>query len=223
MSQSHQSDVIWHPSPSFGLRRGDVLPSLIVLHYTAMPTAASALQRLCDPDVEVSAHYLISETGTIWQMVDEAMRAWHAGAGQWQSTIDVNSASIGIELANDGAQPFAEPQMAALEGLLGGIMDRWNISTGGVIGHSDMAPGRKRDPGTRFDWLRLARQGLAIWPSPTSSDNADPELFRHLAKLTGFTSDVPAVTLLEAVRLRFRPQASGPLQPQDIAVLKGLV
>lgn len=215
--------ALWHPSPSFGPRRGGARPELIVLHYTAMPTATSALERLCDPDIEVSAHYLVSETGTVWQMVDEAMRAWHAGSGQWDTITDVNSASIGIELANDGAQPFAEPQMRALEDLMQGIMQRWDIPARGVIGHSDMAPGRKIDPGPRFDWRRLARQGLAHWPDLVQGGSADPELFRHLAKLVGYTSDVPIVTLLDAVRLRFRPHAKGPLQPEDIAALKGLI
>lgn len=215
--------ALWHPSPSFGPRRGDATPELVVLHYTAMATARSALNRLCDPDIEVSAHYLISEQGQIWQMVTEDMRAWHAGGGQWHSITDVNSASIGIELANDGFHPFPEPQMVALESLLEGILKRWHIPAKGVIGHSDMAPGRKIDPGQRFDWSRLAQQGLAVWPSPMTCRHADPELFRHLAKQTGYTSDVPVITLLQAVRLRFRPYAKGPLQAEDIAVLQGLL
>ncbi len=102
------------PSPNFGERRGGAKPSLIVIHYTAMQSCAEARARLCAPEHEVSAHWLISETGQTEALVDEAHRAWHAGAGQWAGVTDVNSASIGIELANTGAQPFAEPQMAAL-------------------------------------------------------------------------------------------------------------
>jgi N-acetylmuramoyl-L-alanine amidase len=153
--------VIWHQSPNFGPRRGDLRPHLIVLHYTAMESAEAARDWLCDPASEVSSHYVLARDGTCWQLVDEAMRAWHAGAGCWQGCEDVNSASVGIELANTGAEPFPEPQMAALEELLRGVMARWGIPPEGVIGHSDSAPGRKIDPGPRFDWARLERQGLA--------------------------------------------------------------
>jgi len=158
-------EVIQHPSPSCGPRRDGAVPDMVVIHYTAMTSAQAALERLCDPEIEVSAHYLISETGQIWQMVPEEQRAWHAGAGQWGSVSDVNSRSIGIELANTGDHPFPEPQMAALEILLAGILQRWAIPPERVIGHSDMAPERKTDPGARFDWQRLAMGGLAVWPN----------------------------------------------------------
>ena len=153
---------IWHPSPNFGDRRDGLLPTLVVIHYTAMDSAEAALTRLCDPVAEVSAHYLIGADGTVWQMVDEAARAWHAGAGDWLGQGDVNSRSIGIELDNRGDHPFSNPQMTVLETLLAEIMTRWHIPPDGVIGHSDSAPGRKFDPGPRFDWARLARQGLAV-------------------------------------------------------------
>lgn len=151
-----------HPSPNFGERRDGVRPSLIVLHYTAMESAGAACARLCDPQAEVSAHYLVDYDGRVMSLVDEADRAWHAGAGGWGEITDVNSHSIGIELQNDGAEPFPEPQMAALERLLAGVMDRWGIGPEGLIGHDDCAPGRKLDPGVKFDWARLARQGLAL-------------------------------------------------------------
>ncbi|MEO3416333.1 N-acetylmuramoyl-L-alanine amidase [Roseovarius sp. CAU 1744] len=209
-------DAEQHPSPNFGDRRDGVIPSLVVLHYTAMQTAEAALERLCDPSAEVSAHYLISEKGRVWQMVDESRRAWHAGAGQWRGISDVNSHSIGIELANCGDHPFPEPQMVALEGLLKGICLRWKLVAGGVIGHSDMAPGRKFDPGPRFDWLRLERLGLAGRRGHDAGPG-DPcaDLFRRLARDAGYTADVDDATLLAAVRLRYRPQASGPLAPED--------
>lgn len=158
------------PSPNCGPRRAGARPDMVVLHYTAMPTAQAALDRLCDPATEVSAHYLIAEDGRIWQMVPEEQRAWHAGRGQWGAVTDVNSASIGIELANRGDHPFAEAQMAALETLLAGIMARWDIPPERVIGHSDMAPDRKQDPGRRFDWQRLARRGLSVWPQVQRAD-----------------------------------------------------
>lgn len=157
-------DIIQHPSPNFGPRRAGLRPELIVLHYTAMNTAQAALERLSDPQHEVSAHYLIGRCGQIWQLVDEELRAWHAGAGAWGGQGDVNSRSIGIELSNSGAEPFSELLMSSLETLLSDLMARWNIPPEGVIGHSDMAPGRKIDPGPRFDWERLEGQGMArLW------------------------------------------------------------
>jgi N-acetylmuramoyl-L-alanine amidase len=214
--------VLWHPSPNFGPRRDGLKPELVVLHYSAMHGSGAALARLCDPQAGVSAHYLIGSDGTVWQMVDETMRAWHAGAGAWAGQGDVNSRSIGIELDNRGGHPFAAPQMTVLEQLLAEILPRWRIAPRGVIGHSDMAPGRKRDPGPRFDWARLARQGLADWPAPVSPPVPDAGGFRALAAAAGFPADVGDADLLEAVRLRFRPWGRGPLCAADMAVLAGL-
>ena len=166
--------IIQHPSPNFGPRRDGLRPELIVLHYTAMDTAQAALARLSDPHFEVSAHYLIGRCGQIWQLVDEEMRAWHAGAGAWGGQGDVNSRSIGIELSNSGAEPFSELLMSSLEALLSDLMARWNIPPEGVIGHSDMAPGRKIDPGPRFDWERLEAQGMAR-PWADVADGLSPQ------------------------------------------------
>lgn len=214
--------VIWHPSPNFGARRDGLTPSLIVLHYTAMDHAQAALDRLCDPEAEVSAHYLIGSDGTVWQMVQEQDRAWHAGAGEWGGLDDINSRSAGIELDNRGDHPFSELQMAALEKLMPEIMRRWGIVPAGVIAHSDMAPGRKCDPGGRFDWQRLARQGLAALPRSIADMPVDGEQFRTLARDVGFTADVTDAVLLDAVRLRFRPWGQGALCAADMAVLAGL-
>ncbi len=195
---------------------------MVVLHYTAMVDAAAALQRLCDPAIEVSAHYLIGRDGTAWHLVEEEMRAWHAGAGAWGAVSDVNSRSIGIELDNTGAQPFPEPQMAALEGLLAGIMERWSIAPERVIAHSDMAPRRKSDPGLRFDWRRLARGGLSVWPDVAPVGGlADEGAFRAAAEGFGYRED-DFETLLRAVRLRFRPWAEGALQAGDLALMRDL-
>ncbi len=213
-------DVVWRASPNCGPRRGGLLPSLIVIHYTAMQSAREAVARLCDPAAEVSAHYLISGTGAVTAMVDETQRAWHAGQGTWAGQDDINSRSIGIELDNRGTHPFSEPQMARLEALLRGIMERWHIPASGVIGHSDMAPGRKADPGRRFDWARLARQGLAVpGGNETAAATSDAVAFRRAAQAVGYSADVDDATLLTAVRLRFRPQATGPFCPADIAAL----
>lgn len=207
------------PSPNCGERRGGARPDLIVIHYTAMASVAEARARLCDPAQEVSAHWLIAEDGGLEQLVDEAMRAWHAGAGSWGAVTDVNSRSIGIELANSGAQPFAEPQMAALERLLAGIMARWAIRPERVIGHSDMAPARKSDPGPRFDWRRLALAGRSVWPEGRSGGR--PAEFLGHARRFGYPDGEEAV-ILRAFRLRFRPFAEGPVDAVDAAMAADL-
>lgn len=210
------------PSPNYGPRRNGARPELIVIHYTAMADTASARARLCDPAAEVSAHWLISETGIAEPLVPEEMRAWHAGAGSWRGQGDVNSRSIGIELANPGDRPFPEPQMAALETLVAGIMARWQIAPEAVIAHSDMAPERKSDPGPRFDWARLARQDLSVWPQADAAGGApDPERFAALAAAFGYPEGAFA-PLLAAFRLRFRPRCAGPLDRRDMALIADL-
>lgn len=201
-------------SPNHGDRRGQ-RPELVVIHYTGMADGASARARLCDPQAEVSAHWLIHEDGRTEALVPEDRRAWHAGAGSWQGRDDVNSRSIGIELVNPGDCPFPEPQMAALEALLGQIIARWDISPAGVIGHSDMAPGRKIDPGPRFDWQRLALQGLAVWPGGAA---ADAPLTDSLTRI-GYPEGADR---LAAFRLRFRPWADGPEDATDRRIAAAL-
>lgn len=202
-------------SPNHGDRRGQ-RPELVVIHYTGMADGASARARLCDPLAEVSAHWLIHEDGRTEVLVPEDRRAWHAGAGSWQGREDVNSRSIGIELVNPGDRPFPEPQMAALEALLGTVMARWGIGPAGVIGHSDMAPGRKTDPGPRFDWHRLALQGLSIWPGSRGGDAA---LADSLTRI-GYPDHADR---LAAFRLRFRPWANGPEDATDRRIAAALV
>jgi N-acetylmuramoyl-L-alanine amidase len=219
-----------HPSPNFGERRGRGRVELVVLHYTAMTTCAAALDRLCDPEAEVSAHYLIDGDGTVLSLVEEAARAWHAGAGEWCGAGDVNSRSIGIELANTGREPFSEPQMAALERLLADVLGRHGLGPEAVIAHSDMAPERKGDPGPRFDWRRLAVQGLAVWPESaalavphSTKDGASVDSRSFLADLRAFGYPEAAPdALLTAFRLRFRPWAKGPLDATDCALAAGL-
>ena len=201
-----------HLSPNCGPRRDGLKPTMIVIHYTAMETVAAAIERLCDPEAEVSAHYVIAKDGTLTQLVPEDQRAWHAGVGEWRGQGDINSRSIGIELDNLGTHPFPEPQMGALEQLLHDIRRRWPIEPENIIGHSDMAPGRKIDPGPRFDWARLARQGLA---GPTTTAGRDKS-FRAAAQAAGFTADVDMDTLLATTRLRFAPWRTGPQTVEDI-------
>jgi N-acetylmuramoyl-L-alanine amidase len=222
-----------HASPNFGDRRGGAAVELVVLHYTVLDCAGS-LARLCDPQAEVSAHYLIDRDGTLHALVDETARAWHAGAGSWGGAGDVNSRSIGIELVNSGDDPFAEPQMAALERLLRDILQRHRLGPQAVIGHSDMAPERKTDPGPRFDWRRLAVQGLAVWPGLTGAAPSHPshtqgeggvlpDMADFLADLRAFGyPDAAPDILLSAFRLRFRPMAKGALDATDCAMAAAL-
>jgi N-acetylmuramoyl-L-alanine amidase len=208
--------VAWHPSPNFTARRGQARPSLVVLHATCMADHAAALVRLCDPASEVSAHYLIAPTGQVCALVPEEMRAWHAGAGGWRGVGDMNSASIGIELTNTGTQPFAAPQMLALCRLLDAIRGRWSMPPEAVIGHSDMAPGRKSDPGPRFDWRALALAGHGLWldPDPADPECADPAMPTLARSLTqiGYPEAAPEARLA-AFRLHYRPQAAQSAQP----------
>ncbi len=154
-------------SPNFGERQLPI--SMVVIHYTEMADAEVALQRMCDPDTQVSAHYLISEAGEVTRLVPEDKRAWHAGASYWRGHKDVNSASIGIELDHPGHalgyRTFAEPQIDALVPLLARIVKEYDIPRANVIGHSDVAPARKTDPGELFPWERLAEYGLTL-PTP---------------------------------------------------------
>ncbi len=208
------------PSPNRGLRRDALVPEFVVLHYTAMATAEAAIERLCDPVAEVSAHYVICKSGQVTQLIGEGLRAWHAGAGEWCGLQDINSRSIGIELDNDGQAPFSPALMASLETLLHRILAGWDIPPRNVIGHSDMAPGRKWDPGPHFDWARLEQAGLAA-PGLDGHfpERADADLFREMARARGYTADAQDDDLLQAVRLRYRQDATGPLEPADFPPL----
>jgi N-acetylmuramoyl-L-alanine amidase len=164
-------DLIPAPSPNFDARRAP--PDMVLLHYTGMPTGPEALARLCDPQAKVSAHYLIEEDGRVFCLVAEERRAWHAGVSFWKGDRDINSASIGIELVNPGHawgyRAFAEPQISALIALLDDIRTRWDIPDAGILGHSDVAPERKTDPGELFPWRRLAQAGQGLWVEPPAA------------------------------------------------------
>lgn len=155
------------PSPNWDERALPV--SMIVLHYTGMPSAEEALERLRDPQAKVSAHYCINEDGTVTRLVPEDKRAWHAGRSYWRGITDVNSASVGIELVNPGHEwgyrPFPDAQMEALVPLLAAIKRRHDIPRANIVGHSDVAPARKEDPGELFDWEMLAYYKLVL-PTP---------------------------------------------------------
>jgi len=157
-------------SPNFDNRADNQAPGMVLLHYTGMETAEAALVRLQDPEAKVSAHYLIDEAGKCFALVPEFERAWHAGVSSWEGETDVNSLSIGIELANKGHEfgypDFPDAQISTLLELMADIWMRWPIDPRRVVGHSDVAPGRKADPGEKFPWKRLADKGFAVWVEP---------------------------------------------------------
>jgi N-acetylmuramoyl-L-alanine amidase len=220
-------NFVERPSPNHDARSLPV--SMIVLHYTGMHSAAEALERLCDPLAKVSSHWLIAEDGQVFRLVDEARRAWHAGASWWRAQTDINSASIGIELANPGHEwgyvPFPDEQMVALETLMRGIMVRHSeIRRDFVVGHSDIAPRRKQDPGELFDWPRLAAAGLTA-PMPTA--DVDPNWLDSgfMAALGRYGYDIswPEAAVM-AFQRRFRPKAiTGTIDAETRALLLSLM
>lgn len=162
--------IIAAPSPNFNERRAP--PDMLVLHYTGMQTGEAALARLRDAEAQVSAHYLIEEDGRIFGLVPEERRAWHAGRGVWQGQDDCNAASIGIEIVNPGHEfgyrAFPDAQIASVIALIGDIRERWTVPDSRIIGHSDLAPERKDDPGELFPWKRLAEAGHGLWFEPAA-------------------------------------------------------
>lgn len=202
-------DVIEILSPNHDARALPV--TMLVLHYTGMPDAAGAIARLTDPEAKVSAHYLVQEDGQVIRMVPEHRRAWHAGKSHWRDIDDVNSASIGIEIVNPGHEwgyrPFPEEQIDALVPLVADIVERHGITRGNIVGHSDIAPARKTDPGELFPWYRLARLRLAL-PRPTRG-LMDPNWSEagFLLALERFGYDVSEpMAAIRAFQRRFRPE-----------------
>jgi len=202
-------DFIDRPSPNHDARKRPV--SMIVLHYTDMLSAEEAITRLCDPEARVSCHYLVSRSGEVVRMVPEERRAWHAGRSYWRGITDVNDDAVGIELDNpghlNGYQPFPDSQIDALIPLVSDIMLRHRITRGNVVGHSDIAPQRKQDPGELFPWARLAKLRLAL-PRPTKN-LLDPNWTDggFLLALERFGYDVSdKLAAVVAFQRRFRPE-----------------
>jgi N-acetylmuramoyl-L-alanine amidase len=197
------------PSPNHDER---MLPiTMIVLHYTGMTSAEAAIARLADPAAKVSAHYVVDEDGSVTRMVPEEKRAWHAGKAHWRGITDVNSAAIGIEIVNPGHEhgyrPFPDAQVDAVVRLVHEVKDRHEITRGNVVGHSDVAPARKRDPGELFPWHRLARLRLAL-PRPTKK-LMDPGWTEggFLLALERFGYDVTdPMAAIMAFQRRYRPE-----------------
>ncbi len=215
------------PSPNWNERKLPI--SMVVLHYTGMETAEAALERLCSEVAEVSAHYLIEENGTVHRLVREDRRAWHAGRSYWRGVTDVNSAAIGIELVNPGHEfgyrPFPDAQMEALLPLLADMVQRHDIPRANVVGHSDVAPARKEDPGELFDWELLAAHRLALRtprvsrPSPFENDGA---FFLALERWGYDISDQQAA--VRAFQRRWRPHIiDGQVDGECSAILFALL
>jgi N-acetylmuramoyl-L-alanine amidase len=230
------------PSPNYGARRGWKRPDMILLHYTGMGTAEAAARWLANPESKVSTHYLIAEDGAITQMVSERHRAWHAGASYWAGERDINSVSIGIEIHNhgheapDGLPPYPRAQMEAVAALCRDIAARWSVPPERVLGHSDVAPGRKVDPGEHFDWQWLAEQGVGVWVPPApAGDEADAaaegvaEIKARLARVgygvtPGPHFDDHTEAVIAAFQRRFRPaRVDGRADPSTVATLDQLL
>ncbi len=241
------TDALW--SPNHGVRKNDRAVDILMLHYTGMNDNAAALRLLCDPQAEVSCHYFVDEAGNIIQMVPESRRAWHAGDGSWGGDSDVNSRSIGIEIANRGHNyperdaeppPFPEAQIAAVIRLSADIVKRRNIAPQHVLAHSDTAPQRKRDPGEKFPWRRLFEAGIGLWVPPeplidgrifSLGDESPPvaalqamlATYGYGITVTGRYDDI-LQTIVAAFQRHFRPQRiDGVADYSTIATLRRLI
>ena len=232
-------------SPNHGERRGDSKLDMILLHYTGMPNAEDAVAKLCTRGTEVSAHYVVMEDGYVIQCVAEARRAWHAGAAMWEGESDINSRSIGIEIANPGHDrgypDFPRRQIAAVTALCRSIMTRHRIPAWRVLGHSDVAPARKQDPGEKFPWRLLSESGIGLWvnPAPITEGGAvfvlgesDPAI-REMQELLGRygydiavsgSYDLATRDVIAAFQRHFRPaRVDGVADASTIATLKALL
>ncbi|MGE0559280.1 MAG: N-acetylmuramoyl-L-alanine amidase [Burkholderiales bacterium] len=207
------------PSPNFGERR----PNFVVIHHTTNDAVEESLATLTSPLREVSAHYLIARDGRIYYLVDEKLRAWHAGDSYWGGNRDLNSSSIGIELDNNGREPFAEAQVAALLELLADLKARWNIPTANVLGHGDVAPGRKVDPSAFFPWRRLAAAGFGLWCDPPYE--AVPDAIDDLTLLAalGYDVTVPWSAVAAFKRHFAAEEGEGALTAEQRGMLQCLV
>jgi N-acetylmuramoyl-L-alanine amidase len=213
------------PSPNFGERKGGRSPDMLILHYTGMPTATAALDWLCTEESQVSSHYFVDETGVVTQLLPESARGWHAGQSSWKGETDINSASIGIEIANPGHEagspPFEDAQIEAVIALSRDIIERNGIPAERVLAHSDIAPMRKQDPGELFPWGLLHKEGIGHWVEPLpvgggrffqEGDAGEPvEALQTMLALYGYDVQVDGVfstataAAIRAFQRHFRP------------------
>jgi len=215
--------IVDTPSPNFNDRKLPV--SMLVMHYTGMIDGASAIRRLTSSDSGVSSHYVINEDGTVLRLVDEGKRAWHAGASYWRGVTDVNSASIGIEIVNPGHEfgyrPFPDDQVSAVVRLANEICKRHDIPRANVVGHSDVAPARKQDPGELFPWDKLARLNLALTRPERAVTDPGWTDSAFLIALERFGYDIEnKLAVVVAFQRRFRPELiDGTIDGQSRAIL----
>ena len=214
--------MIERPSPNHDDRGGAPI-DMLVLHYTGMTSGAAALERLCDVEARVSAHYTIDEDGTVYRHVPEDRRAWHAGVSHWAGVSNVNARSIGIELVNPGHEygyrAFPDVQVAALIRLSQGIVMRHPVATSQVLAHSDVAPARKEDPGELFPWEKLAAAGIGLWPQGIAGEVGPEGLVRY-----GYDPDAPQDKVITAFQRHFRPtRLDGKWDAECAALLASLI
>ena len=220
--------IIDHPSPNFGDRPAGTNLDTLILHYTGMKSAQESLARMCDPKARVSAHYLIDEDGTLYRLVDETKRAWHAGVSHWAEETDINSCSLGIELQNPGHEfgyrSYPNAQMTALTALCADILSRLAIPTERILGHSDVAPSRKEDPGELFDWRRLAEAGIGRLPTATATDyKMDDQEARASLTAIGYDPGAPLADILIAFQRHYRQtKFDGQLDTETVRLIRAL-
>lgn len=220
--------MIERPSPNHDERPAGTPVDMLVLHYTGMRTGDEAIARLCDPAAKVSSHYVVEEDGRVFKLVDESRRAWHAGVASWRGQRDINARSVGIEIVNPGHEfgyrDFPSAQMAAVAALARGIVARHKIPARNVVGHADVAPARKDDPGERFDWGYLAAHGIGLWPTEGKGALA-PDIATAQRLLAQYGYDVPAneemtTKTIVAFQRHFRPaRVDGVLDAETMARL----
>ncbi len=218
--------MIETPSPNHEARAAGLCVDMLVVHYTGMASAEAALDRLCDPDAKVSAHYLIDEGGAVHRLVAEDRRAWHAGVAKWRGETDINGRSIGIELVNPGHElgyrAFPDAQMEAFRTLAADILRRHPIPARNVVGHSDVAPTRKGDPGEFFDWRGMAAAGIGLWPEAAERLELDPNRTAALLGEIGYDTDDLAAAV-KAFQRHYRPERpNGRIDPETARLIAGL-
>jgi N-acetylmuramoyl-L-alanine amidase len=201
--------------------------NMLILHYTGMQTAQAAIDRLRDPDAKVSSHYVVDEDGAVLHLVPEEKRAFHAGVSFWRGRRVLNDVSIGIEIVNPGHEwgyrPFPAAQMDAVRELCLGILSRHAIPARNVVGHSDIAPNRKQDPGELFPWRWLAESGIGYWPGDAAADALPPPddaLAADALERIGYSAEFPLDILLTAFQRHYVPSAvTGTLDAQTMSML----
>ncbi len=216
------------PSPNHDVRSAAV--RFVVLHYTGMVSGEAALERLRDPAAKVSAHYVVGEAGEVWRLVAEDRRAWHAGVSRWQDWHSLNDVSIGIEIVNPGHEwgltDYPAAQIAALLDLLRGARARHGLDAAAFLGHSDVAPARKDDPGELFPWRHLARHGFGLWPEATAPARPAPDRAAAFLAHVGYPADLPGTAfehLVRAFQRRFRQhRVDGRLDPETMGLIEAV-